>query len=121
MPNQFENFDTSTLLFGMKQNTLLVAGLLTAAAAFVVNTFIGGLGMIIVAGLVFKYVASPLAEWVLDKIPYKYLTHYFDWVTTMNGLHVTNDSSPVPMEIPGTPARQGEPTRRLTAADPNSF
>ena len=122
--NNMENFDTNIGAFGVNQNVLLTALIITALPAFVLNMYVGGIPMLVGGYLFYKYVALPLTEWMIEKIPRNYMFHLIEWIVTMNVLYVTNDANPIPMILPeNAKASRANPFERrpLMRADPNQF
>ncbi|ABW35001.1 hypothetical protein Dgeo_2958 (plasmid) [Deinococcus geothermalis DSM 11300] len=114
-PTKLPSFKTGTSVAGVSGNVLLVAGLIEAPFAYVINLLVEGLPAILLIGLLYWYGFLRFTEWLLEVIPPKYFSHLVEWVRVGNILYITNDSSPLPMTIPDEAVR-AEKARSGTAS-----
>ncbi|ASN83296.1 hypothetical protein [Deinococcus ficus] len=112
-----EKFKTGTTIMGITPASIMLAAGLEMPVLFLLQTFLGGVPFLVVAGLLYWYVFLRLAEWLTEVIPRNYFQHMAEWIIVGNHMYLTNDGDPLPLTIMTHEEIQREQERRAKAKD----
>lgn len=92
-------FNTGTTIRGITRNTLMASIALTVPIYFLLQLFISGVPLLAVVALIWWFGILKLTELLIEVIPPGLPFHILEWLIAGGQLIITNDSSPIPIEV----------------------